>query len=441
MPDDLPAFVDAVEALEHVDLAGVGVNLTCYGAIMPDERNMTELVELARATEAARRPPARRRRRQLGLDRHDRLRPHAGRRHHAARRRDDPARRRHAHARARSLGLHTDVFELAAPVIECKVKPSLPRGEIAQDAYGNRPTFDDRGERRRAILALGRQDVMAEWITPLDAGVEILGASSDHLIVDVEAMPAPPRLGAGSALPSQLRCHRAAVHITVRPQGVHSAGLTLDRGAEGPLTTGVSMAERNESPDHGGRRARLPQLQHVLPRQRGVRGRRLHRHADPLHRRPQVPGRARRVALPRRHPDPRRVRDARAREEARRRAGRLRLLRRAVRVRHAPLGARQRARRRLPPARPRPRHGQEHEAGDRRLRRAHRRRQEPDHAQDPDHAARGRQEGRRDPSPDAVRRPRQAGACSATPRSTTSRSTSARSRRWRSTSPTSRPAT
>ena len=36
---------------------------------------------------------------------------------------------------------------------------------------------------------------MPEWITPLDEGVEILGASSDHLIVDVEEMAVPPRLG------------------------------------------------------------------------------------------------------------------------------------------------------------------------------------------------------------------------------------------------------
>ena len=194
MPADLPAFVDAVEALGHVELAGVGVNLTCYGAIMPDEGNMGELVALARETErrvgrrlvvgggnsgsigmiASGRMPAGVTTLRVGetiLHGVDTL------------------------TREPVAGLHADVFELAAPVIECKVKPSLPRGDVAQDAYGNRPTFEDRGERRRAILAFGRQDVMAEWITPLDPGVEILGASSDHLIVDVEAMPAPPRLG------------------------------------------------------------------------------------------------------------------------------------------------------------------------------------------------------------------------------------------------------
>ena len=194
MPADLPAFVDAVEGLDHVDLAGIGVNLTCYGAIMPDERNMAELVELGRQTEkrvgrrllvgggnsgsigmlASGRMPAGVTTLRVGetiLHGVDTL------------------------TREPILGLHTDAFELSAPVIECKVKPSMPRGTVAQDAYGNRPTFTDRGDRRRAILALGRQDVMPEYLTPLDAGVEILGASSDHLICDVEEMAAPPRLG------------------------------------------------------------------------------------------------------------------------------------------------------------------------------------------------------------------------------------------------------
>lgn len=194
MPADLPAFVDAVEALEHVELAGVGVNLTCYGAIVPDERNMSELVGLARAAEA------RVGRRLLvgggnsgsiGMVASGRMPTGVT----TLRVGETILHGVDTLTREPTLGLHTDVFELAAPVIECKVKPSMPRGTVAQDAYGNRPSFVDRGERRRAILALGRQDVMPEYLTPLDEGVEILGASSDHLICDVQAMAAPPRLG------------------------------------------------------------------------------------------------------------------------------------------------------------------------------------------------------------------------------------------------------
>ena len=94
-----------------------------------------------------------------------------------------------------TLGLHLDAFTVSAPVIECLVKPSLPRGTSAQDAFGNFPTFTDRGERRRAICALGRQDAPPEGLTPVDPRVEVLGASSDHLILDVDALDRPPALG------------------------------------------------------------------------------------------------------------------------------------------------------------------------------------------------------------------------------------------------------
>jgi predicted amino acid racemase len=82
-----------------------------------------------------------------------------------------------------------------APVVECLVKPSLPQGTVAQDAFGHCPTFTDRGDRRRAILALGRQDAPPEGLTPVDPRVEVLGASSDHLILDVDAFDRPPALG------------------------------------------------------------------------------------------------------------------------------------------------------------------------------------------------------------------------------------------------------
>jgi predicted amino acid racemase len=93
------------------------------------------------------------------------------------------------------LDLHRDAFVLSAPVIECKVKPSVPVGEICQDAFGNRPTFAQRGRRRRAILAVGRQDTVPEVLHPVDPRVEVLGASSDHLVLDVEELDRPPAIG------------------------------------------------------------------------------------------------------------------------------------------------------------------------------------------------------------------------------------------------------
>ena len=69
-------------------------------------------------------------------------------------------------------------------MVELKTKPSQPYGEIAQDAFGHVPIFDGKGNMARAILAIGRQDVDVSAIR-LKIKADILGASSDYLILDV----------------------------------------------------------------------------------------------------------------------------------------------------------------------------------------------------------------------------------------------------------------
>lgn len=91
--------------------------------------------------------------------------------------------------------LSQDTVSLEAEVIEVRRRPSVPEGEVGADAFGNVPALDDRGSRLRAIVALGRQDLPIESLRPADAGVEILGASSDHTILDVENMKISPWWG------------------------------------------------------------------------------------------------------------------------------------------------------------------------------------------------------------------------------------------------------
>jgi predicted amino acid racemase len=195
-PDALPAFLERVSALRHLDITGIGVNLTCYGAIVPDEKNLELLVRLA--ADAVRQlghglvvsggnstsiAPV-----MSGLGRGaiDNLRIGE-----AIVLGVDPATR----VGIPGLELHADAVTLAAPVIECAVKPSRPIGKVAQDAFGNVPAFEDLGLRRRAICALGRQDAPPEGLTPLDPRVKVLGASSDHLVLDVDDLPVPPAIG------------------------------------------------------------------------------------------------------------------------------------------------------------------------------------------------------------------------------------------------------
>ena len=87
-------------------------------------------------------------------------------------------------------------MNLTASVIECNCKPTIPWGAQRINGFGETPPLPpDRGIRRRAILDVGRCDVgeVSQLICP--EGVTIIGASSDHLVVDVEDYPGELRPG------------------------------------------------------------------------------------------------------------------------------------------------------------------------------------------------------------------------------------------------------
>ncbi len=84
-----------------------------------------------------------------------------------------------------SIDLRDDAFTLAGEIVEIQEKHSLPGGEIGPDAFGQKVTYEDRGMRLRGIVNLGRVDMLLVGITPRDTGVDIVTASSDHLILDL----------------------------------------------------------------------------------------------------------------------------------------------------------------------------------------------------------------------------------------------------------------
>ncbi len=84
-------------------------------------------------------------------------------------------------------GCTCDTLLLEARVIETNAKPTRPWGPIRQNGFGEQPPLPpDRGVRRRAILDVGRCDVgdVSQLICP--EGITVIGASSDHLVVDVQ---------------------------------------------------------------------------------------------------------------------------------------------------------------------------------------------------------------------------------------------------------------
>lgn len=80
----------------------------------------------------------------------------------------------------------SDMYVLEAEIIELNSKPTVPVGELGVDAFLQSKTFTDRGIRRRALLAFGRQDVPAENCIPCDDCISVLGQTSDHTLVDIE---------------------------------------------------------------------------------------------------------------------------------------------------------------------------------------------------------------------------------------------------------------
>ncbi|CAN0201014.1 unnamed protein product, partial [Chrysoparadoxa australica] len=85
-------------------------------------------------------------------------------------------------------GMKQDVFTLNAQIIELIKKPKVPIGELATNPSGEQYEIDedDYGkESYRAILDLGLLDISTDYMIPLDSELEISGASSDMVVIDL----------------------------------------------------------------------------------------------------------------------------------------------------------------------------------------------------------------------------------------------------------------
>jgi predicted amino acid racemase len=183
MPVDLENTVLETMRFPNISLKGIGTNLACRSGVAPDAGKMSELSALAVTIET-----------RLGvtletvsggnsanldwaLSGADTGRVNNLRLGEAILLGREPLHRKPVE------GLHTDAITLVAEVIESKIKPSQPWGEIAQTAFGDKPPATGQGDISQAILAVGRQDIDPSGLGP-PPGIKVLEASSDHLIVD-----------------------------------------------------------------------------------------------------------------------------------------------------------------------------------------------------------------------------------------------------------------
>lgn len=185
LKEDVIPIVEQIVKLEGIRLRGIGTNLTCYGSVIPTPDILEELVEIKNSIN---------KKFNLNLDIvsggnssslylvQNGLIP----------REITQLRIGEAIVLGRETAFgdripHTydDVFTLEAQIVELKEKPSYPRGILGMDAFGERQVYVDRGIMKRAILAIGRQDVNMNDLIPIDSSIELIGSSSDHLIVNV----------------------------------------------------------------------------------------------------------------------------------------------------------------------------------------------------------------------------------------------------------------
>ncbi|MGC6414221.1 MAG: alanine racemase [Bacteroidia bacterium] len=85
-------------------------------------------------------------------------------------------------------GMKADIFMLFTEIIEISEKPIVPIGYLAENPSGETVEVneEDYGVKAyRAIVDVGLLDIQTDFIEPEDTEIEIVGASSDMLILDL----------------------------------------------------------------------------------------------------------------------------------------------------------------------------------------------------------------------------------------------------------------
>jgi predicted amino acid racemase len=196
MPDELGDVLGTAEKLPGIRVRGLGTNLACLAGAMPTASGMTYLGDLANELGPGKAAPwtiSAGNSSALGLIYEGKW----------------PNLSLPAHLRiGESILLGWDVmtkkplpgtsqaaFRLFAEVIEAARKPSLPGGPTGCNAFDEEIQPLDRGTHRRAILALGRQDLGSGKVMPIDPGIEVVGMTSDHTVLAIDEAKSAIRPG------------------------------------------------------------------------------------------------------------------------------------------------------------------------------------------------------------------------------------------------------
>jgi predicted amino acid racemase len=182
--EDYMPLIKAILHLPNIHLKGIGTNLTCLEGVIPDQVNMGILVDIKNKIENAF---------EIHLD------LVSGGNSSTLYMLDNlPSQINNLRiGEAIFLGRETafgnlipgmfqDAFTLEAEIVEIQRKPSHPIGTLSINAFGETPILRNSGEMNRAILAIGKQDVDHNHLTPHDSTIKSLESNSDYLIIQLE---------------------------------------------------------------------------------------------------------------------------------------------------------------------------------------------------------------------------------------------------------------
>jgi len=184
--EELFSLASLAQILPHIELVGLGTNLSCFGNILPDEDNMIRLVELASRLEQH-------------IDKPLPLLSGGNSSSYLMLRDGDLPPAINDLRLGESIllgrlpcydrpieGLNQHTFMVETEIVELKFKPSLPWGiSGSRDSFGGHTAFSDKGRRWRALAALGKQEIYINGLAAVDPGVELLGGCSDYIVCDI----------------------------------------------------------------------------------------------------------------------------------------------------------------------------------------------------------------------------------------------------------------
>ena len=191
LQEEAPSFIREVLKLPGIKLVGIGTNFACFGGVVPTDKKMREFSDFVS---------------EIQKEFHIKLPILSGgnsanytwlmKTHDAGlvnniRIGESILLGRDPVSGKVIPGLYPDAFCFFAEVIESKLKPSVPSGIRGRNAFGESVSFEDHGLMRRAIVGVGRQDVLVQGLTPM-LPVEIIGSSSDHIILNTKQISLNP---------------------------------------------------------------------------------------------------------------------------------------------------------------------------------------------------------------------------------------------------------